>query len=204
MISPYKFTSADSNYFEISDNVELAEKIKKFFQDPCVEYLWSVTTKRQKMAAALGNTSMFPLRYPVTQREDIPTTTSAWNQITNLKNSTLFFKLYPIFKETVDWLETALKEKGVNKVEFGRIFFSKHYPNSKIDIHTDKGAYFDYYDRFHFVIDQTDNQNIFYIRDNPILLQTGKLYWVNNHVPHWLENNSSKDRINLIIDARLL
>lgn len=203
MFSLHKFTSEDSNYFEISNNLELAERIKIFFQNPAVEYLWSINTSRQKMAAALKHTSMFALRYPITPKSSLPTTTSSWNQVTTLENSVLFSK-YSLFKEIVDWLEYSLKEKGAKEVEFGRIFFSKHYANSKIDLHTDEGTYFNYYDRFHFVIDQIDKENIFYIRNNPILLQTGKLYWVNNHVPHWLENNSSKDRINLIVDARLL
>ena len=54
-----------------------------------------------------------------------------------------------------------------------------------------------------FVIEQTDHMNIFHIRDESVELLTGKLYWVNNHVPHWLENLSDTDRINLIVDARL-
>jgi len=202
MFSPYKLVKEDSNYFEVSGNLELAEKIKNFFLDPSVQDLWSINTSRQKMALELRHTCMFALRYPVAPESNPLTTTEKWNQVTTLENSVLFSE-YSLFKEIVDWLETSLKENGANKVEFGRIFFSKHYANSKIDMHIDEGVYFNYYDRFHFVIDQTDNENIFYIRNNPILLQTGKLYWVNNHVPHWLENNSSKDRINLIIDARL-
>jgi len=36
-----------------------------------------------------------------------------------------------------------------------------------------------------------------------VRLERGSFYWVNNHVPHWLANNSTVDRINLIADARL-
>ena len=202
MFSPYKLTSIESNSHYIASNPELANKISEFFTKPEVQFLWAINTTRQRVTKALQNTCMVALREPVANASLVKTT-QEWNQVTTIRDTNIL-NSFPVFKELRSWLEQALKDAGADKVEFGRIFFSKHYANSNIDLHTDSGAYFDYYDRFHFVIDQEDTKNIFHIRDEDVLLEQGKLYWVNNHVPHWLRNDSTKDRINLIFDARLL
>jgi hypothetical protein len=201
MFSPYKLTSIESNSHYISSNHDLANRIAEFFTKPEIQFLWAINTTRQRVTKALQNTCMVALREPVANAALVKTTQD-WNQVTTIRDTNIL-NSFPIFKEMRSWLEQALLETGASKVEFGRIFFSKHYANSGIDLHTDSGAYFDYYDRFHFVIDQEDTKNIFHIRDEDVLLEQGKLYWVNNHVPHWLKNDSSKDRINLIFDARL-
>lgn len=200
MFSPKKFCEPEKNYYEIAKNYDLAQDIKAFFKKPENQYLWSIVTSRQKITQALRNTEFIPLRLPL-NISYTPQTTQEWNQVTNIIDTKLIE--IPMFKRTLIWLEEIFKNIGINKVEFGRIFFSKHLANSVIDEHTDQGQYFDYYDRFHFVIDQEDGKNLFHIRDEDVFLETGKLYWINNHVPHWLKNSSDKDRINLIFDSRL-
>lgn len=202
MYSPKKLCSFENNYFQISSNKDLAERIAQYFSDPKTDFLWKLITNRQKMAYALRNTEMVVLRRLVGDFSNIKST-NQFNQEMAV-DDTEILKRNPLFQEAVKWLEESLISAGATKVEWGRIFFSKHFANSDIDIHTDEGKYFDYYDRFHFVIDQTDNENIFHIRDEDVKLLQGHFYWVNNHVPHWLKNQSNKDRINLIIDARIL
>lgn len=201
MFSPYKFTDFSNNFFEITSNYELASKLKTFFEDPATHYMWQINTSRQRMAKALQHTEMITLRMPGLS-VDRRTTTDEWNQVLNLIDSGRF-KDIVLFHDMKKWMEEALLSAGANRVEFGRIFFSKHKANTDIGLHTDEGEYFSYFDRFHFVIDQIDNENIFFIRDESVKLLTGRLYWVNNHVPHYLENKSNRDRINLIFDARL-
>lgn len=202
MYSPKKLCDFENNYFHINSNKDLAEKISQFFSDPKTDFLWKLITNRQKMAHALRNTEMVVLRRLVGDFSNIKST-NQFNQEMAV-DDTEILKRNILFQETISWLENSLIAAGANKVEWGRIFFSKHFANSDIDIHTDEGQYFSHYDRFHFVIDQTDNENIFHIRDEDVKLLQGNLYWVNNHVPHWLKNTSNKDRINLIADARLL
>jgi hypothetical protein len=107
-----------------------------------------------------------------------------------------------VFKKIINWFKQMLLNTGAEQVEFGRIFISKLAANSVIDSHVDSGKYFSYYDRFHFTVTAA-TENIFMIRDEECILESDSLYWVNNHVPHWLENRSNEDRINFIIDARL-
>jgi hypothetical protein len=202
MHSPNKLCSFENNYFHINENKRLAEELKMYFCNPKTDYLWKLITNRQKMAHALRHTEMVVLRRLVGDFSNIKST-NQFNQEMAVADTEVLTRT-PIFQETVFWLEQSFIKAGASKVEWGRIFFSKHFANSDIDIHTDEGQYFDHYDRFHFVIDQTDNENIFHIRDEDVKLLQGNLYWVNNHVPHWLKNTSSKDRINLIVDARIL
>ncbi len=202
MYSPKKLCGFENNYFQISSNKELAERIANYFSDPKTDFLWKLITNRQKMAPALRNTEMVVLRRLVGDFSNIKST-NQFNQEMAV-DDTEVLKRVPLFQETVRWLEESFLGAGATKVEWGRIFFSKHFANSDIDTHTDEGKYFDYYDRFHFVIDQADHENIFHIRDEDVKLLQGNFYWVNNHVPHWLKNLSNKDRINLIVDARIL
>ncbi len=202
MYSPKKLCGFENNFFQINSNKELAERIANYFSDPKTDFLWKLITNRQKMAPALRNTEMVVLRRLVGDFSNIKST-NQFNQEMAV-DDTEILKRVPLFQETVQWLEQSLLSAGATKVEWGRIFFSKHFANSNIDTHTDEGKYFDHYDRFHFVIDQTDHENIFHIRDEDVKLLQGNFYWVNNHVPHWLKNLSNKDRINLIVDARLL
>lgn len=198
MISPYKFAEITENYKYIGSNLTLATQLNDFFQSPDNKKLWDINTTRQDTTSALKNTKMIGLRVNVDQTNQAKTTLE-WNDKTTLANDPIIY-FTPIFRDVQRWINFLFHNKC--SVEFGRIFFSKLTANTTIDLHTDTGKYFDYYDRFHFVING-NNKNIFYIQDEPIVLETGNVYWVNNHVPHRLENNSNEDRINLIFDARL-
>lgn len=200
MISPFKLASQDKNYFKIGTNKKLAFHLREFFQKHKDTDLWDLHTERQTMAEALQHTKMIPLRHPIADQQ--VNTTLGYNQILKIEDTRLKEHIF-IFKKLIEWIENEMLKTGAKSVEYGRIFFSNHLAKTKIGLHVDEGAYFDYYDRFHFVIDQVDGSNVFYIRNDPMLLLTGSLYWVNNHVPHWLENESDSDRINLIFDARL-
>jgi hypothetical protein len=202
MFSPYKFTSEESNSFCIGQNHQLAEDVSEFFKNYKTNPLWLINTSRQRMSEALKHTAIIDLRIADPSLTKSLTNTLQFNDVTQTQ-TTKVYESFPLFQSMMKWAEQAIRDAGANDVEFGRAFFSKHHANTDIGLHTDSGVYFDYYDRFHFVIDQVDLLNIFQIRDEPLLLEKGKLYWVNNHVPHFLKNNSNQDRINLIFDARL-
>ena len=198
MLSPLKLFTDDLNYFKISYNYNLGKELRDYFDNPENDYLWKLTTRRQTMTRALQYTESFPLRH----LKDVPKecNTMEANQYMEVIDSKLI--TIPIFKKTVEWLEKSFIEAGANQVEFGRIFASKLASKKTVDLHTDEGRYFSYYDRFHFTVTAAED-NLFVIRDETCILEKDTLYWVNNHVPHRLENCSNKDRINFIIDARL-
>jgi hypothetical protein len=173
--------------------------LREYFSNSDNNYLWSLTTHRQTITQALRHTESFPLRY----LKDLPKEygTMESNQHMEVTDSKLID--IPVFRRTVDWLEQVFKDVGAKQVEFGRIFASKLAAKETVDLHTDEGKYFSYYDRFHFTVTAAP-ENLFVIRDEECILEQDCLYWVNNHVPHWLENKSDMPRINFIIDARLI
>lgn len=199
MVSPFKLFQGEKNYFSLGFDMASAELLRNFFSNKDNEYLWKINLHRQKTTYALRNTESIMLRKLELNKK--LNSTSEYNQVMEVGNSELFEK-FEIFKILIDSLDSIFRSKGVREIEYGRIFFSKFFANSLIDEHTDEGKYFSYYDRFHFVIDSPDDC-VFQIRNESVYLTSGEFAWVNNHVPHWLENKGTTDRINLILDARL-
>ena len=199
MVSPLKLFTDDLNQFKMSYNQEIGAELRDYFSNPKNDYLWKLTTHRQTITQALQHTESFPLRY----LKDLPKEygTMQSNQHMDVTDSKLIE--IPVFKKTVEWFEQSFAEVGAKKVEFGRIFASKLAAKKNVDLHADEGKYFSYYDRFHFTVTAAED-NLFVIRDEICILEEDTLYWVNNHVPHWLENRSDQPRINFIIDARLI
>lgn len=200
MVSPFKLFDGEKNYFSLGFNESLAQLLQEFFSKSENDHLWLLNTHRQKTTYALRNTESIMLRKLELKQK--LSSTMEYNQVMDVGDTDLCNN-YPIFKKTVDELNSMFLDLGVPDVEYGRIFFSKFFAQSSIDKHTDEGKYFSYYDRFHFVIDSPDDC-VFQIREEPVYLKTGEFAWVNNHVPHWLENRGNSNRINLIIDARLI
>lgn len=198
MVSPFKLFDGDANCFKLSQNTVLGNSLRAFFKDTTNDYLWKISTHRQTITHALRHTEYINLRHleglspGLTTIESNQHMTVAWAKAAGI----------PLFKESIQWFLSSLEQTGATHVEFGRIFISKLAGNAGVDPHTDEGKYFSHYDRFHFTVTAAPD-NLFVIRDQPCTLEQDSLYWVNNHVPHWLENNSSEGRINFIIDARL-
>lgn len=198
LVSPYKFFQNDLNSFKLGINAELGKDLREYFNDASTNFLWRISDHRQTTTHALRFTESIHLRYLKNLPVNVNTIQSnQYMSVVSAKTEEI-----PIFKKAIEWFERTMLSTGAKQVEFGRIFISKLAANSKIDPHTDQGRYFSYYDRFHFTISAANN-NIFVIRDETCILDIDSLYWVNNHVPHWLENRDNEDRINFIIDARL-
>jgi hypothetical protein len=200
MLSPFKFCPFEDNSFLIGSNQDLATRLQQLFNTDAGKHLWTLNTIRQKTTHALRHTEAIMLRK--LKVNSTLANTLEYNQVMEVEDTAILSSV-KLFQETVAWLETALQAQGVTNIEWGRIFFSKHHAGTDIDTHIDEGAYFSHFDRFHFCVNSNEN-NVFHIRDQDCKLEEGSLYWVNNHVPHWLKNQNTTDRINLIFDARLI
>jgi hypothetical protein len=198
MVSPFTLFENQLNCFKIDTNIELGNELRTFFSQSENNSLWKISTHRQTVTHALRHTEAIHLRY----LKDLPKhiNTLQANQV--MEVATAPTANLPIFEKAISWFETALKNTGANNVEFGRIFVSKLAPHTTIDLHTDEGRYFSYYDRFHYTVTAAE-ENYFIIADENCILEQDSLFWVDNHIPHWLENKSDEGRINFIIDARL-
>lgn len=95
----------------------------------------------------------------------------------------------------------------LNCTRIGRVFISKLPPGGKVLPHKDldglNGIETErYYDRFHLVY-KSEPGNIFRCGDEKVYMKPGELWWFDNFEEHEVINNSSSDRIHLIMDFKI-
>lgn len=88
----------------------------------------------------------------------------------------------------------------VGALELGRILIVSLRPGGVITPHADEGAYADHYERFHIVL-KSEPGNVFICGDESVEMKTGELWWFNHKESHSVVNNSSSERIHMIIDC---
>ena len=109
---------------------------------------------------------------------------------------------YPVFDLFPEMYEHVLDLMSLVRGEqLGRVIITKLPPKGKIHEHIDTGDAAEFYTRYHTVLDCGDF-NYFYSGDEYLSMQKGHVYYVNNHIPHRVENDSNKDRIHLICDIQ--
>lgn len=83
----------------------------------------------------------------------------------------------------------------------GGVLITKIPPGGEIAPHVDRGWHAEYYDKFYVPI-QNDEGAVFGFEDGEIRPRLGEAYWFHNGRPHWVKNESSRDRISLIVCIR--
>lgn len=83
----------------------------------------------------------------------------------------------------------------------GRVMINKIAPGGQIFPHADTPAHCEYYTRFHIVL--WGKPGCVLTCDNEqIEMRTGDCFWFNNALMHAVVNNSSEERISMVIDIR--
>lgn len=83
----------------------------------------------------------------------------------------------------------------------GRVIINKIRPGGRIYPHPDTPEHANYYSRFHVVL-QSEPGVVFRCGDESPQWESGAVFWFNNKIEHEVINNSSADRIHMVIDAR--
>lgn len=94
--------------------------------------------------------------------------------------------------------------RRVEAYELGRVLITKLVPGGRILRHSDAvGAYTDREDgaRYHMVLQGLPG-SLFHCGDETVCMQTGEVWWFNHLAEHAVENNSTDERIHLLIDVR--
>lgn len=156
---------------------------------------YSIDRSREIMSPALSKTRTYHLRAPTIDTSKILRTEST-QHILEFHNTRLIdsFPGLQSFIQTLGILHTGSLWKIL-----GRIFVTRLDPSENISRHIDEGRYFDQLHRFHIPL-QTNGS--FFCWDNlpPLPIETGKVYIVNNSIPHWIENGPGY-RTHIIFDA---
>ncbi len=106
-------------------------------------------------------------------------------------------KVLPSVKDLAFALMTAVKGERL-----GGILITKLPAGGKIAPHIDSGWHANYYDKFYIPVKNEPGCIFGFESGNIVDAVPGECYYFNNHVPHWVENNSSEERIALIICIR--
>ena len=83
----------------------------------------------------------------------------------------------------------------------GRAMVNKIAPGGCIFPHRDTPEHASYYSRFH-VVAQSEPGVIFRAGDERVYMETGSIWWFDNSQEHEVLNQSSIDRIHLVVDIR--
>ncbi len=105
----------------------------------------------------------------------------------------------PGIREAFDDL---LAEIPLDLAELGRVMLVSLKPGGHITRHADEGAYAERFSRFHVAL-QSDDGNAFVSGGKAAHMRPGQCWWFDHQLPHEVFNNSARERIHLIFDARV-
>jgi hypothetical protein len=109
---------------------------------------------------------------------------------------------YPVAFEIPELWDIVFSLMGaVCGERLGGVLITKLKPGGKILPHMDEGWHAGYYEKF-FIPIQNDKGAIFCWEDMTIEPEPGEVWQFNNNVKHWVENNSERDRIAMIVCIR--
>lgn len=100
--------------------------------------------------------------------------------------------LMPVKKIIFDLMSYVSGER------LGGVLITKLPPKGKIAPHVDGGWHASYYEKYYVPI-QNSEGSIFCFEDGEIHPEDGDIYWFDNSYLHWVNNDSNKDRIAMII-----
>jgi hypothetical protein len=145
-----------------------------------------------------GDTESVILRFPprsvLETKEELKNHLSTFDQHENVDQD--IFKLLPEARLLIFGLMALVQGERL-----GRCIINKLKPGGKIYRHADTKDHAEYWDRFHIVL-QSEPGSMFYCDDEQVMMQTGEIWWFNNALEHEVINNSSEDRIHLVVDIR--
>jgi hypothetical protein len=109
---------------------------------------------------------------------------------------------YPAYKVLTDArpLVMALMSRTGGE-RLGRVMINKISPGGRIFPHADTPSHAEYYSRFHVVL-QSYPGVVFRCGDEKVYMPIGTAWWFNNKEEHEVINNSTEDRIHMIVDIR--
>ncbi len=106
---------------------------------------------------------------------------------------------YPVINDLPEIVPIVFDIMKLMKGErLGGVLITKLPAGEKIDRHEDHSWHAHYYEKIYVPI-QNENGAKFCFDDGEINPEVGEAYWFNNNVPHWVINDSSIDRIAMII-----
>jgi hypothetical protein len=93
--------------------------------------------------------------------------------------------------------------RRVEAIELGRVLITKLRPGGRILRHADAdGAYVDAGSRYHVALQGLPG-SLYMAGDETVCMRTGECWWFDHKAVHEVANNSTDDRVHLLVDFRL-
>lgn len=89
----------------------------------------------------------------------------------------------------------------VDGERLGGVLITRIPPGGGIALHTDAGWHVDHYDKFYLSLKSSPGAQ-FCCPDEDLHPRPGEIYRFDNRIPHWVKNESSEDRVTLIMCIR--
>jgi hypothetical protein len=106
-------------------------------------------------------------------------------------------RILPAVKDIVFPLMATVRGEQI-----GRVMITRLAPGKRIYPHADLiGKYAHFYTRFHIPL-VSDPGVLFNCGEESVNMLPGEVWWFNGHLVHEVINNSTQDRLNLIVDVR--
>lgn len=117
----------------------------------------------------------------------------------------LHVKPYPAYEVLGDALHQLTRLlpiilNGHNVEQAGRVMLVELKAGGRIPPHRDDGAYAGHFQRLHLVLTGSCTFNC---GNEAVVMLPGELWWFNHRERHWVENDATEPRVNLILDVRL-
>lgn len=92
-----------------------------------------------------------------------------------------------------------------NATRIGRVMINKLKVGGNITRHADSPVHSQYWSRFHIVL-QGDKGAKFYCgedgKEEMVNMKTGEVWFFRNELPHEVQNDSTRERINMVVDLK--
>jgi hypothetical protein len=109
---------------------------------------------------------------------------------------------YPVAEKlpSVKTIASQLMEH-VQGERLGGILITRIPAGKEVYPHVDRGWHAEHYEKFGIQVKGDPNQ-AFCFEDGELSARDGEAYWFHNTVPHWVRNQSDRERITLIVTLR--
>lgn len=156
----------------------------------------------------------YPIRteHPASPHRDMSDIIVRYNNWTNLKDQTSEARLewskehesvwYPCIAVIPEVKDLALQVMTLVKGErLGGVLITKLPPGKQCYPHIDKSWHSEYYDTYAIQI-VGNLQQAFHFEGEALVAMPGDVYWFDNINLHWVTNESSEDRITMIVSIK--
>jgi hypothetical protein len=177
---------------------EVPDDLFKKCLDELSNVNWNDVVDERKQGVFVSSTAIH-IRSPNTSSHvEKPKSIKSYSEIVNCVTNIGILRQFPAHYYAATWIK-----KEVNGLSIGRIMIVDLESNSKIELHTDPGNYFNKYSRYHIPLKTNDRVYFYDKNKNKEHMPYKTLCRLNNLDYHGLINESNDNRIHLIVDIEV-